>query len=46
MPGVRSGANTPEELESLLEDGFVIGDTSSLAELFEAHSLPEREDQP
>jgi hypothetical protein len=29
------GASTPEELESLLEDGFVVADRLALAELFE-----------
>jgi hypothetical protein len=32
---MRSGARTPEELESLLEDAFVIRDREALAPLFE-----------
>ena len=35
MACVRSGANTPEELESLLEDALVIGDLEALAGLFD-----------
>jgi hypothetical protein len=34
-----SGAITPEELESLLEDGFVLGDRRALAGLFEADAV-------
>lgn len=34
-----SGAITPEELESLLEDGFVLGDRHALAELFDANAV-------
>lgn len=34
-----SGAVTPEELESLLEDGFVLGDRHALAGLFEADAV-------
>lgn len=33
---MKSGASTPEELESLLEDGFLIGEGAPLAGLFEA----------
>ena len=33
---MKPGAVTPEELESLLEDGFVLGDRQALAGLFEA----------
>lgn len=36
---MRSGASTPEQLDSLLEDGFVVGDSSSLAELFESAAI-------
>jgi hypothetical protein len=36
---MRSGAITPEELESLLEDGFVLGDRHALAGLFEADAV-------
>jgi hypothetical protein len=32
---MRPGARTPEELETLLEDAFVIRDGTALAELFE-----------
>jgi hypothetical protein len=32
---MRPGARTPEELETLLEDAFVMGDGQALAELFE-----------
>jgi ketosteroid isomerase-like protein len=32
---MRRGAHTPEELESLFEDAFVIRDRGALAELFE-----------
>lgn len=32
---MRPGARTPEELETLLEDAFVIRDGEALAELFE-----------
>jgi hypothetical protein len=39
VPGMRPGAITPEELESLLEDGFVLGDRHALAELFEAGAV-------
>jgi hypothetical protein len=36
---MRSGAVTPEELESLLEDGFVLGDRHALAGLFEVDAV-------
>jgi hypothetical protein len=36
---MRSGAITPEELESLLEDGFVLGDRHALAGLFEPDAV-------
>jgi hypothetical protein len=32
---MRSGARTPEELETLFEDAFVVRDRSGLAELFD-----------
>jgi len=32
---MRTGARTPEELDTLLEDAFVIRDAGALAELFE-----------
>ena len=32
---MRPGARTPEELETLFEDAFVIGDRAALAHLFE-----------
>jgi hypothetical protein len=36
---MRSGASTPEELESLLEDAFVTGDSESLTGLFDAAAV-------
>jgi hypothetical protein len=36
---VRHGARTPEELEALLEDAFVLRDPEALASLFEARAL-------
>jgi hypothetical protein len=36
---MRPGARTPEELETLLEDAFVIRDGEALAELFEDGAL-------
>jgi hypothetical protein len=36
---MRPGARTPEELETLLEDAFVIRDRAALAELFEEGGL-------
>ncbi|MEJ7804084.1 MAG: hypothetical protein WKH68_12065 [Candidatus Limnocylindria bacterium] len=32
---IKSGARTPEELESLLEDAFIVHDTTALGLLFE-----------
>ena len=32
---MRSGASTPEELETLLEDAFVVRDRAAVVELFE-----------
>lgn len=34
-----SGASTPEELESLLEDGFVTSDRGALTALFDANAV-------
>ena len=34
-PRMRAGARTPEELETLFEDAFVVRDRVALAELFE-----------
>lgn len=36
---VRQGARTPEELESLLEDAFVLRDRDAIAALFEERAL-------
>jgi hypothetical protein len=36
---MRSGASTPEELESLLEDAFVIGDHVALGRMFESGAV-------
>jgi hypothetical protein len=36
---MRPGARTPEELETLLEDAFVIRDPEALAQLFEAGAV-------
>jgi hypothetical protein len=36
---VRQGARTPEELEALLEDAFVLRDRGAVAVLFEARAL-------
>lgn len=36
---MRSGAQTPEELETLFEDAFVIRDREALAQLFEEGAL-------
>jgi hypothetical protein len=36
---MRQGAHTPEELESLLEDAFVLRDRAALPPLFEADAL-------
>jgi hypothetical protein len=36
---MRSGASTPEELESLLEDGFLLADRQALAQLFEGNAV-------
>jgi hypothetical protein len=38
-PNVTEGARTPEELEALLEDAFVLRDAAALARLFEARAL-------
>lgn len=36
---MRVGARTPEELETLLEDAFVLRDPRSLSQLFEAAAM-------
>jgi hypothetical protein len=36
---VRQGARTPEELEALFEDAFVLRDAAAVARLFEARAL-------
>ena len=36
---MRTGAGTPEELETLLEDAFVLRDREAVAQLFEAGGL-------
>jgi ketosteroid isomerase-like protein len=36
---MQSGASTPEELEALLEDAFVIGDRDAVAELFHSGAV-------
>jgi hypothetical protein len=36
---VRSGAPTPEELETLLEDAFLLGDCDALVDLFEERAV-------
>jgi Domain of unknown function (DUF4440) len=38
-PEARRGARTPEELETLLEDAFVLRDGAALAPLFEAGAV-------
>ena len=38
-PFVRQGARTPEELEALFEDAFVLRDPEGMAPLFEARAL-------
>ena len=39
MPAVTAGALTPEELDTLLEDAFVVRDHAAVPELFEADAL-------
>lgn len=39
MHPMKAGALTPEELDTLLEDAFVVRDGSAVAELFEADAL-------
>ena len=36
---MRAGARTPEELETLLEDAFVLCDQQALAQLFEPGAM-------
>jgi hypothetical protein len=43
---MKSGANTPEELESLLEDGLVIGEGAPLVELFETDATVAIDGEP
>jgi hypothetical protein len=43
---MRSGARTPEELEMLFEDAFVIRDREALAELFEDGAVLVADDGP
>jgi hypothetical protein len=38
---MRPGARTPEELENLLEDAFVVRDREALSQLFEADAVLE-----
>jgi steroid delta-isomerase-like uncharacterized protein len=38
-PGMAADARTPEELDSLLEDAFVLGDDHALGLLFEEHAV-------
>src|SRR3712207_1851118 len=37
--GMRSGAQSPEELETLLEDAFVVRDRAAVVDLFEPDGL-------
>jgi hypothetical protein len=39
MSAMTAGALTPEELDTLLEDAFVVCDVAAVPELFEAHAL-------
>jgi Domain of unknown function (DUF4440) len=39
LAGMKSGASTPEELESLLEDAFVTCDRDAFAELFDSTAV-------
>lgn len=39
IPGMRFGARTPEELETLLEDAFVVRDRAAVVDLFEPDGL-------
>jgi hypothetical protein len=43
---MRSGARTPEELETLFEDAFVVRDRSGLAELFDDGAILVSPDEP
>jgi hypothetical protein len=43
---MRPGARTPEELETLLEDAFLVRDGEALAELFEDGALFMAGDRP
>jgi len=37
---MEAGARTPEELETLLEDAFVVHDPQALAQLFQPGAMP------
>jgi hypothetical protein len=39
VPGMHVGAHTPEELETLLEDAFVMKDRGALSELFDPQAV-------
>ena len=41
-----AGARTPEELETLLEDAFVLHDHQALAELFQPGAMASSTGQP
>jgi hypothetical protein len=43
---MRPGAHTPEELETLFEDAFVIRDPRALAQLFEGAAVLVAADEP
>ncbi len=43
---MRPGARTPEELETLFEDAFVVRDRAAIAELFEDGAVLVRGDAP
>ena len=43
---MRSGARTPEELETLFEDAFVVRDRTALAELFDDGAILVAGDEP
>jgi hypothetical protein len=39
LPSMTAGARTPEELESLLEDAFLLHDSEAITQLFEEHAV-------
>jgi hypothetical protein len=39
LVSMTAGARTPEELESLLEDAFLLRDSGALTQLFEEHAV-------